>query len=70
MSRRGRWSVVAGLTVALFLSASCGGGVEGGYGDTAEVAAAPDFTLNLNTGGTFVLSEQTSPVLIIFWAEW
>ncbi len=31
---------------------------------------APGFTLDLGTGGTFVLSEQTTPVLIIFWAEW
>ena len=31
---------------------------------------APDFTLELGTGETFVLSEQTTPVLIIFWAEW
>lgn len=31
---------------------------------------APDFTLQLSDGGTFVLSEQTTPVLMIFWAEW
>lgn len=31
---------------------------------------APDFMLELAGGGTFVLSEQTTPVLIIFWAEW
>ena len=31
---------------------------------------APEFTLELGEGGTFVLSEQTTPVLIMFWAEW
>ncbi len=31
---------------------------------------APDFTLELGGGGTFALSEQNTPVLIIFWAEW
>lgn len=31
---------------------------------------APDFTLELGSGGTFVLSQQTTPVVIFFWAEW
>ena len=31
---------------------------------------APDFTLELGSGGTFALSEHTQPVLIFFWAEW
>lgn len=31
---------------------------------------AEDFTLELSTGETFVLSQQTTPVLIFFWAEW
>ncbi|MDE0120657.1 MAG: hypothetical protein OXS33_02865 [bacterium] len=31
---------------------------------------APDFTLELSTGETFVLSQQTTPVVIFFWAEW
>lgn len=31
---------------------------------------APDFALELSTGETFVLSQQTTPVLIFFWAEW
>ena len=35
-----------------------------------EGPPAPDFTLELGGGGTFVLSEQTTPVLIVFWAEW
>ena len=31
---------------------------------------APDFTLDLGSGGTFVLSEETRPVFMVFWAEW
>ncbi len=31
---------------------------------------AADFALELGSGGTFALSEQTRPVLVIFWAEW
>ena len=31
---------------------------------------APDFALDLGTGGTFVLSEETRPVYLVFWAEW
>ena len=31
---------------------------------------APDFTLELAAGGTFTLSEESKPVLMIFWAEW
>ena len=31
---------------------------------------APDFSLDLSGGETFVLSQQTTPVLIFFWAEW
>ncbi|HUP15039.1 MAG TPA: hypothetical protein VM848_03160 [Acidimicrobiia bacterium] len=32
--------------------------------------AAPDFTLGLGDGGTFVLSEEARPVYLVFWAEW
>jgi hypothetical protein len=32
--------------------------------------AAPDFTLGLGNGGTFVLSEEARPVYLVFWAEW
>ncbi len=32
--------------------------------------AAPDFTLELGDGGTFVLSEEARPVYLVFWAEW
>jgi len=39
-------------------------------GSESQGQPAPDFALDLGGGGTFVLSEQTTPVLIIFWAEW
>ena len=31
---------------------------------------APDFSLALGSGSTFVLSEETRPVFMVFWAEW
>jgi hypothetical protein len=31
---------------------------------------APDFSLALGGGGTFVLSEEARPVYLVFWAEW
>ena len=31
---------------------------------------APDFSLLLGNGSTFVLSEETRPVFMVFWAEW
>lgn len=31
---------------------------------------APDFSLQLGDGSTFVLSEETRPVFMVFWAEW
>lgn len=31
---------------------------------------APDFSLDLGSGSTFVLSEETRPVFMVFWAEW
>jgi hypothetical protein len=31
---------------------------------------APDFSLALGEGGTFILSEETRPVFLLFWAEW
>lgn len=31
---------------------------------------APDFDLLLGDGSTFVLSEETRPVFMVFWAEW
>ena len=44
------------------LPASCGADQVG--------TPAADFDLELESGGTFVLSEQTMPVLAVFWAEW
>lgn len=47
--------------------------------DTAETTepppvsdrpAAPDFTLELGTGGEYTLSETGNPVYLVFWAEW
>ncbi len=32
--------------------------------------SAPDFSLALADGGTFVLSQEQKPVYLIFWAEW
>jgi len=32
--------------------------------------AAPDFSLVLNDGSTFTLSEGSKPVYMVFWAEW
>lgn len=63
---------LAGIMVTVLLSVSCGGGVESevGEGEAVAATAAPDFTLALGAGGAFTLSEQTKPVLIIFWAEW
>ena len=31
---------------------------------------APDFSLELADGSTFVLSQETRPVFMVFWAEW
>lgn len=33
-------------------------------------AIAPDFSLALGDGSTFVLSDETRPVFMVFWAEW
>lgn len=31
---------------------------------------APDFSLQLSDGSTFLLSEESRPVYMVFWAEW
>ena len=31
---------------------------------------APDFSLGLSDGSTFVLSQEVRPVFMVFWAEW
>jgi hypothetical protein len=35
-----------------------------------DAAVAPDFTLELGTGGEFALSKEAKPVYMVFWAEW
>ena len=38
---------------------------------TSDRPLAPDFSLELGNGqGTYVLSEESKPVFMIFWAEW
>ena len=32
--------------------------------------AAPDFTVTLDDGTEFTLSEEQKPVYLVFWAEW
>ncbi len=61
MERRRTWLVLVVMTLFALLTASCSSGI-------GEPAA--DFDLELQTGGTFVLAEQTTPVLLFFWAEW
>lgn len=36
----------------------------------ADGPAAPDFTLDLGSGGRFTLSDEQKPVYMVFWAEW
>ncbi len=61
MERRHFRLTLVGTILVAFLAASCSSGI----GEPAE-----DFNLELQTGGAFVLSEQTTPVLLFFWAEW
>lgn len=54
---------------------SAPGGVASTSGPTAPPATearptAPDFSLPLGDGGTFLLSEEARPVYLVFWAEW
>ena len=37
---------------------------------TSDLPLAPDFTLELGTGGEFTLSSTENPVYLVFWAEW
>ncbi len=37
---------------------------------TVDGPPAPDFTLRLADGTEFVLSRETRPVYLVFWAEW
>ena len=48
-----------------------GGSIEGEFtNDETGGLVAPDFTFTLHDGETFRLSEQTEPVLVVFWADW
>jgi hypothetical protein len=35
-----------------------------------DAPPAPDFTLALDDGSEFVLSDEQKPVYVVFWAEW
>lgn len=37
---------------------------------TADLPLAPDFTLELGSGGEYTLSDTDNPVYLVFWAEW
>lgn len=37
---------------------------------TSDRPSAPDFTLELGTGGEYTLSDSDNPVYLVFWAEW
>ena len=37
---------------------------------TSDLPVAPDFSLELGTGGEFQLSDTDNPVYLVFWAEW
>ncbi len=46
-------------------------GQSGDTTTTSDRPLAPDFRLELGNGqGTYVLSEESKPVFMIFWAEW
>ena len=36
----------------------------------SDLPVAPDFSLELGTGGEFRLSDTENPVYLVFWAEW
>lgn len=66
-------------SILLVLAAACGGAddseqpVVPAQTVTQQPPAPeepPDFTLDLGSGGTFVLSEESRPVFMVFWAEW
>lgn len=69
------------LALAVVLAA-CGGTAVDDPGSTtksgvgtsptgaADRTAAPDFTLELGTGGQYTLSESANPVYMVFWADW
>lgn len=36
----------------------------------SDLPLAPDFTLELGTGGEYRLTDTDNPVYLVFWAEW
>ncbi len=64
------------LVVLLTLvAAACGGATEptgsvAGNHLSGKTDLAPDFSITLDDGSTFVLSEATRPTYLVFWAEW
>lgn len=36
----------------------------------SDLPLAPEFTLELGTGGEYRLSDSQNPVYLVFWAEW
>ncbi|MBT8200894.1 MAG: hypothetical protein KJO36_10280 [Acidimicrobiia bacterium] len=66
------------IAIVLLLAlgaAACGGQAEqpgsaAGSRLAGQAELAPDFSLSLDDGSTFVLSEATSPTYLVFWAEW
>lgn len=68
------------LIVSALLLAACSGGdgsvptgaaVEGPLVERPDGSfVSPDFTVNLADGTTWSLAEQTTPTLLVFWADW
>ena len=64
------------LAALVLATAACGDGsttpgVAASPGSTAGAEVpAPDFSLELGDGDTFLLSQEVLPVYMVFWAEW
>ncbi len=74
-----RTRLVLSLVLFSLIAAACGAGadvpvgtqVHGQFTTTESGATvSPDFTLTLSDGGTWSLSEQKKPTIILFWADW
>lgn len=71
--------LIAVAVAVLLLLAACGGAADVGGGATVEgdfveqadgSVVAPDFTITLADGTEWRRSEQTEPVMLVFWADW
>lgn len=59
------------LTVCCLLMAGCKNSEKNSYPELSEGDAAPDFTVELNNGNEFTLSEHEGEVILLnFWATW